>query len=276
MASRRIVRQRDFFCNLLSIAFLKRLFLGYLDFGAEKLMDEAHLTPIQTRILIALAKSKLGSLYTDEIVKLTGIATSTWSAEQGKLTSMGLIEKHLVRIIELNHISKRMNYKLTEKGKVVGSSLLNISRVLSVGDFASKVSDEQLLRQSKDNRIRSGTDTQSNQEFERTIDECVEIALDSFGSDLVNLVKHSLEAEHKVAWIRLAENTEVFETVLRDYFGLQAAEKLEKLIVANLRSRFELKENRIDSLSHLIIEARLKNFKDSLLEKENVRSSAEG
>lgn len=239
----------------------------------KSLTDEAHLTPIQTRILEALATSKLGSLYTDEIIKLTGIATSTWSAEQGKLTSMGLIEKHLVRIIELNHISKRMNYKLTEKGKVVGSNLLNISRVLAVEKFNSKTSgEEKSLSQSKkgDRFLESGTNSQENRDFERTIGECVEIALDSFGSNLVNLVKHSLETEHKIPWIRMADNPDAFEAVLRDYFGLQAAEKLDRLIAANLRSRFELKQDRIDDLSHLVLEARLKTSRDSSLKEPNV------
>jgi DNA-binding MarR family transcriptional regulator len=188
--------------------------------------EDTHLTPIQTKVLIALTRSATGSLNPDEILLATGIATSTWSAEQGRLVSMGLIKKQMIRVIKLNQISKRMNYGLTEKGRMIGQNLLNISKILGENSgeisFARRVEDE-------------------DQVFGSQIAECVEVALDSFGSNLVNLVKSSLEIEHQIPWKELSERSDVFEEVLRDYFGVGAAEKLKKLIAANIESRFEVR-----------------------------------
>ena len=213
----------------------------------SELFEDPHLTLIDSKILLTLMKSKQGFLNTDEILALTGIATSTWSAEQGKLVSMGLLKKRMIRIIEHDHISKRMNYGLTEKGKEVGTNVLNISKILTKNESERNSLGSVLISNSK------------NDDFRSMIGECVETALDSFGSNLVYLVKKSFEAEHEIPWIQLSEKSETLENVLRDYFGLQASEKLKKLIAANIRSRFDIANLRNEDLAFLISEARKKD-----------------
>ena len=220
---------------------------------------ETHLTSIQTKVLIALARSKFGSLNTDEILDQTGIATSTWSAEQGRLVAMGLIKKQMIRVIELNHISKRMSYGLTDKGRMVGLNLLNITKILATDNENSKLSAESSLPNLQGNRMESASVNRESVEFNDKISECVEIALDSFGTNLVDLVKNSLEVDHQIAWSELSENTQVFEEVLKDYFGLGASEKLKKLIIANIKSRFDLRGYQNEDLIFLISEARKTN-----------------
>ncbi len=239
----------------------------------QDLFNDVNLTPIQSKILVALARSKNGSLNTDEILSETGIATSTWSAEQGKLVGMGLLNKHLVRIIEQNHISKRMNYGLTEKGKMVGANLLNISKILAGDTGEPNMIERSASQESKNFETESKSAGKQLEDFGGKVDECVEVALDSFGSNLVDLVKSSMELEHRVPWIDLSEKIETFELVLRDYFGLEASEKLKKLIAANIKSRFNLGTSRSDDLSHLILEARKRRFLDAELDKNHNNSS---
>lgn len=235
------------------------------------MLDESHLTPIETKILIALIRSKHCALHTDEILRQTGIATSTWSAEQGKLVGMGLIEKHMVRIIENNQICKRMNYELTDKGKKVGSNLLNISEILSPdASEKQKIPDHSIFCNPKEIISDSLELASGSENFDDAIGDCVEIALDSFGSNLVNLVKNSLELEHSVQWTDLSDKIETFDAVLKDYFGVGSAQTLKKLISANIRSRFELGGSyQGDDLSYLISEARKKNLENLKTEGHN-------
>jgi DNA-binding HxlR family transcriptional regulator len=230
----------------------------------SKMADSPHVTPIQTKILIALVRSKDGSMYTDEILRQTGIATSTWSAEQGKLVALGLVNKHLVRIIEQDHVSKRMSYWLTERGKMVSLNLLNISRILAAEQAASKNTSEEpgILRENKKDIFRPEAGVKEAEEFRSKIAECVEVALDSFGANLVNLVKSSLELEHHISWAELPDRANVFENVLKDYFGLEASKKLKILIAANIRNRFGLENFQVEDLALIISEARKNDLKD--------------
>jgi hypothetical protein len=237
------------------------------------LYEETQLSPVQTKILVALTKSKNGSLRTDEVLGITGIATSTWSAEQGKLVTMGLINKHLVRIIENNHISKRMNYGLTEKGRMIGLNLLNISKIL-LDEEVKAAAEGSRLEPKGDRTNGSGVNVREIEDFSSKVGECVEIALDSFGSNLVNLVKNSLEVEYKIPWVDLSQKPEVFESLLKDYFGMGASEKLKKLIAANLKSRFDLGSYRSENLSQLISEARKTSLQTMQLNTENEEVSS--
>ena len=209
------------------------------------MFDRTHLSPIDDRIIVVLTKSKHGFLNTEEILKQTSIAASTWSAEQNKLVAVGLVTKRMVRVIEHDHISKRMTYGLTDKGKLVGLNLLNILEIMTTGEVEKDLSSRSLSHE----RSENGT-------FQSDICECVEIALDSFGSNLMYLVKKSFEIEYQVSWTDLPEKIIALEAVLKDYFGLRASEKLKKLIAANIRSRFDITGSKSEDLSYLISEAR--------------------
>jgi predicted transcriptional regulator len=219
------------------------------------LLEGTLLTPIDIRILVTLAQSKNGSLQTEEILEQTGIAMSTWSSKQGKLVSMGLVEKHFVRVMGDDHVLKRMNYALTEKGKLVGQSLVNVTNLLSPDRDTpnSKINSPRI--QSLQERNQPADD------FQEKIGECIEVALDSFGSKLIELVKRSMEVEHGVVWETLPDRTQDLESVLRDYFGVEASNGLRKLIAANIRARFDLEDESNEDLSLLIREARQKNAK---------------
>lgn len=176
------------------------------------------LTPIQVKILLALLRSKDHSLNSEAVLRETGIALSTWSAEQGKLVDMGLIEKRLVRVLTSENISKRMSYTLSESGVAVALNLLNISKILSSSKNANSVSDN----------------------FGQRVSECVEIALDSFGPSSVQLVKTTLESSYGVSWSRLSEKPAELMRACRELFGEEASKKLETVIAANIARRFAL------------------------------------
>jgi hypothetical protein len=218
------------------------------------LLESNPLTPIDIRILVALTRSKNGSLHAEEILEETGIAMSTWSSKQGKLVSMGLLEKHFTRVMGDEHVMKRMNYALTKKGKIVGQSLLQVTTILKDSPRPSLVTSPVFAEEGS----LGQKDQLPSTDFQEMIGECVEVALDSFGSRLIDLVKKSLEVEHGVSWNSLPEKTQDFESVLRDYFGLEAAIGLKKLIGANITSRFDLKELENEDLSSLILRARTK------------------
>ena len=180
---------------------------------------------------------------------------STWSSKQGKLVSMGLIEKHFIRVMGDDHVLKRMNYALTEKGKMVGQSLVNVTKILTPDRDISNSRIE-----SSQARSREGKN-QPVDNFQEKIGECIEVALDSFGSKLIELVKRSMEEEHGAVWQSLPDRTKDLESVLIDYFGLQASNGLKKLIAENIRARFDLQDESTEDLSLLIREARKKNLK---------------
>ena len=95
------------------------------------------LTQLQCRILSSMYLSKMEYLNSETILKQTGIAQSTWSEEQNRLTEMGLLEKKQSRIMTSNIITRVMNYKLTDKGRLVALNLANISRILAPDKFSS-------------------------------------------------------------------------------------------------------------------------------------------
>jgi DNA-binding MarR family transcriptional regulator len=180
------------------------------------------LTPIQVKILLAMLRAKDHSLNSEAILRETGIALSTWSAEQGKLVDMGVIQKRLVRVLTNDSISKRMNYTLTEKGVEIALNLLNISKILS---------------SSKDARVNNRPSSEA-EEFSEIISECIEVGLESFGANFVMLVKTTLESDKSIPWSIVPEKPKELLQVCRELFGQEAAKKLETVIVRNIASRF--------------------------------------
>jgi DNA-binding MarR family transcriptional regulator len=196
------------------------------------------LTPIQAKILLAMLRAKDHSLNSEAILRETGIALSTWSAEQGKLVEMGIIEKRLVRVLTNDNISKRMNYKLTESGVAIALNLSNISKILSGTRYGGRIAGKPA------------------EDFDERIRECVEIGLESFGANLVTLVKTALESEKGVPWSRIPENPDRLLLVCREFFGEEASKKLETVISANIISRFALGSVQAKDLSSMISSAR--------------------
>jgi DNA-binding transcriptional ArsR family regulator len=84
-----------------------------------------------------LSKSREHSLLVDEILAETGLAISTFSMQIGKLTVYGLVDKRRVRVMANSGISTRMNYELTEKGKIVALHLTHISRLVKEDQYAT-------------------------------------------------------------------------------------------------------------------------------------------
>ncbi len=185
-----------------------------------------------------MLEAKDHTLNSEAILRDTGIALSTWSAEQGKLVEMGIIEKHLIRVLTNDSISKRMNYKLTDGGVAIALNLRNISKILSGTKSASRIVGKPA------------------EDFEERIQECVEIGLESFGANLVTLVKTALECEHGVPWSRIPENPDKLLAVFRELFGEEASKKLETVISANIISRFALGSAQAKDLSSIISSAR--------------------
>jgi DNA-binding MarR family transcriptional regulator len=199
------------------------------------------LSPIQARILLAMLRAKDHSLNSEEILKQTGIALSTWSAEQGKLGEMSLIQKQLVRVLTSASISKRMNYTLTESGVAVALNLQNISRILS--------------ENSQTPGIMPKSEQSGGESFDAAIRECIEIGLDGFGANLLALVKATLQSEQGVTWEQISQRPEQFTLACKSLFGEEASKKLETVILANISSRFAIGEP-VSGFKNAISEAR--------------------
>jgi len=228
---------------------------------------------IQEKILVVLLKSKQQPLKTAEVLSNAEIALSTWSSEQRKLGAMKLIDKKMVRVIINNHVSLRMNYSLTEKGRLIAVNLRNISELLK--DDSSKVSFQPKITDTSFENPSSETIWRFDDELKETVNECVEIGLDSFGLSLTKLVKKALEVECGIQWENLSENLSGFKRVLIDYFGLEASKKIEKVIAANLRIRFHLDHLESDDLSVLIPESLHDGYPSREEENSNVKKMSE-
>ena len=228
----------------------KRLFFQKCLLNSVLTKGSPFLTQLQCRILSSMYLSKTEYLNSDTILKQTGIAQSTWSEEQNRLTEMGLLEKKQSRIMTSNIITRVMNYKLTDKGRLVALNLANISRILAPDQFSLDVNDLQRLRRTLD----KSNDTSN---LDERILECIEIGLDSFGMNLDRLVKSEIEKSAKIQWIEIARFPEKLEFYLRELFGSGGASTIESMIAANIRSRFALKMIRSNSIPALVAEVRL-------------------
>lgn len=210
------------------------------------------LSATQTKIIVALARSMDHSLDTDGVIKETGIAVSTWSAEQSKLVGIGLLDKQFVRTMTKDGTTKRMCYRLTDRGKIVGLNLLNITRVMSASAGQEKTQSSH------------GTNSpELSVDFYSEIRECIEIGLDSFGLNLVKLVSGALETQYGIRWSRLSECIDELLLVLADIFGVEASKKMEVIFCSNLSARFGMEASRTIRLVELISEISKRNTQTS-------------
>ncbi len=208
-------------------------------------------------------------LNSETILKETGIAQSTWSEEQNRLTQMGLLEKRQSRLMTSNVITRVMNYRLTDKGRLVALNLSNISRILAPDQFSGmEVSELSLIT---NDPIR--TDFVDEKMLDGKILECIEIGLDSFGMNLDELVKSEIERSGGLKWENVPRHPEKLEAQLNLLFGAGGSSTIESMIAANIRSRFGLRSVKSDKMAVLISELRF-SLQKTLRRSEEVRASS--
>ncbi|MFI5419591.1 MAG: hypothetical protein ACHQ1H_01345 [Nitrososphaerales archaeon] len=214
---------------------------------------------LQSKILAAIYFAEDEYVTTEMILKQTGIAQSTWSEEQNRLIANGLIEKKQSKVMSSKVITRIMNYKLTEKGRLVAHNLSNISRIMAPGQFVSKesVRIEKIARE--ETRM-------SYNEIEQTLLECIEVGLESFGMNLDKLVKEEVQAEG-LSWEEITKNPDRLVFHLNELFGRGGALTIEQMISANIKSRFDLRSIASESLYSIINELKASYPKISSLLK---------
>ena len=163
--------------------------------------DRPFLSQIQCRILIAIFFSKAEYLNSEMILKDTGIAQSTWSEEQNRLMRMGLIEKKQSRTMASNVITRVMNYRLTDKGRLVALNLSNISRILDPQQFPTFNAAESSVPQEP-------VVGDEFKEIDEIIMDCIEIGLESFGMNLDELVRSEIEKSGELRWEQISRHPE--------------------------------------------------------------------
>jgi len=178
----------------------------------------------------------------NEDVMKSGIGHSTWSEEQKKLIEMKLLEKRSLRVIRGKSVCKTVNYKLTDKGRAVAFNLSCISNMISSRELSEKLNPQTLGRD----------------ELDRAIMESIEIALDSFGINLLPLVKGEMEAEGTCHWNEAIHESQRLIMTLRGLFGQEGANTIESMVVDNLKSRFDFESKKSD-MRDLIAELKHKN-----------------
>lgn len=221
------------------------------------------LTPIQSRILVAFVESKETNLNTESVLRVAKIANSTWAKEQNKLLALGLIEKRHVSSMSNGNISRVASYKLADRGRMIGFSLLNISRVLATNPLNSMINRTDVVDPNESGLAVAERRSQLSSNghlfvlnFERMVLECVEIGLESFGMNLDKLVRQTVEAEIGIAWQQISKVPEKLVLVLRELFGEGGSRTLEMVIAANIRSRIGIGTIKTDNLPILIDESR--------------------
>ncbi len=195
-------------------------------------LAKTHLSAIQSRIIVSLFQCEGRQQYVsnEAVLEKTGIAQSTWSEEQKRLAEMGVLEKKAFKAIRANNVCRIVNFRLTSKGRTVAFNLANISRMIvqqTGGDlFPLPIS-------SAAPKVRL-----SEKDFEYDVLESIEIALDSFGINLVPLVKSRLG--ERILWEEVAKRPEILSAILQDLFGRDGSSTVELMITENLKSRFDL------------------------------------
>jgi hypothetical protein len=97
-------------------------------------MQKPVLSEIQSKILLALlVKGKVSSL---DILQAVGISGSTWNKEKMLLQNTGLIESQITRELTENGVVRKMEFRLTLKGRQVSQHLLAISSLIGDESFA--------------------------------------------------------------------------------------------------------------------------------------------
>lgn len=162
----------------------------------------------------------------ETVLENAGIAQSTWSEEQKRLIGMGLLEKKAFKTLRTNSVCRIVNFRLTNKGRMVAFNLANISRMI--------------LPRHRDQLQKTQTSPRSGslneREFEFEVMESIEVALDSFGINLIPLVKSRLTQGD--SWNDVARHPEKLIMILRDLFGKDGCNTVESMIFENLKSLF--------------------------------------
>ncbi len=201
---------------------------------------------LQSKILAAIYFAQDQYVTTEAILKQTGIAQSTWSEEQNRLIESGLIEKKQSKVMSSKVITRIMNYKLTEKGRLVAHNLTNISRIMAPDQFVAKEA-HRIRRESLDEP------KMSYPEIERTLLECIEVGLESFGMNLDKLVQEEIRSEG-ILWEQITKYPDRLVFHLNELFGRGGSLTIQRMISANIKSRFDLRSISSDSLPSLINE----------------------
>jgi hypothetical protein len=202
-----------------------------------------HLTALQSRILLVLFDSEEEFVNNEEVMKKSKVGHSTWSEGQKKLIELGLLEKKSNRVMRGKGVCKTVSYRLTDKGRAVALNLARISKMISCQETSEKL----------DPQTASWGDVQSE------IIESIEVALDSFGINLLPLVRDNLEAEGILQWKDVIRDTRRLLAILRDLFGQEGANTIESMIVDNLRSRFASESMKRNDLEDLVEELKHEN-----------------
>jgi hypothetical protein len=99
-------------------------------------MQKPVLSEIQSKILLALlVRGKVSSL---DILQAVGISGSTWNKEKLLLQNTGLIESQVTRELAESGVVRKMEFKLTLKGRQVAQNLLAITSLIGDESFASE------------------------------------------------------------------------------------------------------------------------------------------
>lgn len=138
---------------------------------------------------------------------------------------MGLLEKKAFRTIRVNNVCRIVNFRLTSKGRTVAFNLANISRMIFQHDSAG-------------NSSTGGQISLSEKELQYEVIESIEVALDSFGINLIPLVRSKLPEGS--SWEGVAKDPQILTTILNDLFGKEGSSTVESMIVENLKSRFDV------------------------------------
>ncbi|HYB04625.1 MAG TPA: hypothetical protein VED17_09185 [Nitrososphaerales archaeon] len=99
-------------------------------------MQKPVLSEIQSKILLALLlRGKVSSL---DILQAVGISGSTWNKEKMLLQNTGLVESKVTRELAESGVVRKMEFKLTLKGRQVAQNLLAITSLIGDESFASE------------------------------------------------------------------------------------------------------------------------------------------
>lgn len=105
-------------------------------------MQTSVLSEIQSKILLALlVRGKASSV---EILKAVGISGSTWNNEKMLLQNTGLIEGQIMRGLTESGVVRKMEFKLTVKGRHIAQNLLAISSLIGDESFVTEKLDNVL------------------------------------------------------------------------------------------------------------------------------------
>lgn len=98
-------------------------------------MQKPVLSEIQSKILLALLlRGKVSSL---DILQAVGISGSTWNKEKMLLQNTGLVESQVTRELADSGVVRKMEFKLTTKGRQVAQNLLAITSLIGDETFAT-------------------------------------------------------------------------------------------------------------------------------------------